>query len=432
MQHNSHAFGTVTGGIILALAAGCGASGGNPSTDGGSRPEGGDARTDTRSSADGRVSADAKPATDGTTPRDGTSTDARPPTDGATPPDGTSTDAGGRVDAPTEAAPTVVSTTPINSATGIAVNAHLGATFSEAMDPASISTTTFSLASGSPAVSVPGTVAYASSTALFWPTANLESNTTFTATITTGAKNAAGISLAASYRWTFATAGTVAAGVPVDLGTASQYVVLAKSAISTVSPSVITGDLGLSPAAATYVTGFSLIADASGVFSTSSQVTGKLYAADYASPTPANLTTAVGDMGTAFTAAAGRAPDVTGLGAGSIGGMTLPAGVYGWGTGLLMATDVTLTGSNTDVWIFQVAKNLTVSNGAHLILAGGAVPANVFWQVSGDVRLGTTVQFDGTILCKTGIALNTGASLTGRLLAQTAVTLDANTLIAPP
>jgi hypothetical protein len=219
---------------------------------------------------------------------------------------------------------------------------------------------------------------------------------------------------------------------PVDLGAAAGYVVLAKTGVSTVSPSVVTGDIGVSPAAATYITGFSLIADSTNVFSTSSQVTGKVYAADYASPTPANLTTAIGDMATAFTAAAGRAPTVTGLGAGSIGGMTLQPGVYRWGTGLLMATDVTLTGSATDVWIFQIAKNLTVSNGVHLVLAGGALPQNVFWQVSGDVSLGTTVQFDGTILCKTGITLRTGTSITGGLLAQTAVVLDANTVIASP
>jgi hypothetical protein len=218
----------------------------------------------------------------------------------------------------------------------------------------------------------------------------------------------------------------------VDLGTASQYVILAETAISTVSPSVITGDLGISPAAATYITGFSPTLGASGAFSTSSQVTGKLYAADYASPSPTMLTSAIGDMGTAFTAAAGRAPDVTGLGAGSIGGKTLAAGVYRWGTGLLLATDVTLAGSATDVWIFQIAKNLTVSDGVHLVLSGGALPENVFWQVSGNVSLGTTAQFDGTILCQTGITLNTGASITGRLLAQTAVTLDANTVVTSP
>jgi hypothetical protein len=222
------------------------------------------------------------------------------------------------------------------------------------------------------------------------------------------------------------------AAVVVDLGTASPFVILAETAISTVSPSVITGDLGISPAAATYITGFSPTLDASGAFSTSSQVTGKIYAADDASPTPTMLTTAIDDMRTAFTVAAGRSPDVTDLGAGSIGGRVLTAGVYQWGTGLLMATDVTLAGSATDVWIFQIAKNLTVGDGAHLVLSGGAAPQNVFWQVSGNVSLGTTVEFAGTILCKTGITLNTGASVTGRLLAQTAVTLDANTVVVSP
>lgn len=105
---------------------------------------------------------------------------------------------------------------------------------------------------------------------------------------------------------------TIVSPAPLNLGAAGSYVILAETGISTVSPSTITGDLGVSPAAATYITGFSLIADPTNVFSTSSQVTGKVYAADYASPTPTNLTAAVADMGTAFTAAAGRAPDVTG------------------------------------------------------------------------------------------------------------------------
>ena len=113
-------------------------------------------------------------------------------------------------------------------------------------------------------------------------------------------------------------------------------------------------------------------------------MTGKVYAADYAAPTPSNLTTAIGDMELAFTDAAGRAPDVTELGAGNIGGMTLAPGVYKWGTGLLIPTDVTLTGSATDVWIFQIAQDLTVA-APRSVLAGGALPKNVFWQVAGRV-----------------------------------------------
>ena len=219
---------------------------------------------------------------------------------------------------------------------------------------------------------------------------------------------------------------------PVNLGTAGDFVILAKSGISTVPTSAVTGDIGVSPAAATYITGFSLTADSTNVFSTSPQVTGKVYAADYAPPTPSNLTTAVGDMELAFTDAAGRAPDVTELGAGNIGGMTLAPGVYKWGTGLLIPTDVTLTGSATDVWIFQIAQNLTMSSAAKVLLAGGALPKNVFWQVAGLVDLGTTAHCEGVVLTQTSVTLRTGASINGRLLAQTAVTIDGSTVVEPP
>lgn len=217
----------------------------------------------------------------------------------------------------------------------------------------------------------------------------------------------------------------------VNLRSAGDYVILAESAISTVPPAVITGDLGISPMTATSVTGLSLIADSTNVFSTSAQVTGKVYAAADAIPTPANLTAAIGDMGLAFTDAAGRAPDVTELGAGSIGGMTLAPGVYKWGTGVLIPTDLTLNGSATAVWIFQIAQTLTVSNAVAVHLTGGALAKNVFWQVAGSVDLGTTSHFEGIVLCQTMINLRTGASLAGRLMAQTAVTLDSSTVTQP-
>ncbi len=160
-------------------------------------------------------------------------------------------------------------------------------------------------------------------------------------------------------------------------------------------------------------------------------MTGSVFASDYAQPTPSNLTTAIGDMELAFTDAAGRAASVTGLGAGNIGGMTLVPGVYEWGTGLLVPTNVTLSGSSTDVWIFQIAQNLTVSNGTDVVLAGGAVAENVFWQVSGSVDLGTTSHFEGVVLSQTSITLETGASITGRLLAQTAVSIDSSAVVQP-
>lgn len=219
--------------------------------------------------------------------------------------------------------------------------------------------------------------------------------------------------------------------LPVNLGTSGGFAILAKSGISTVPTSAITGNIGVSPISATAITGFSLIADATNVFSTSTQVTGKVYAATYAPPTPSNLTTAVGDMELAFTNAAGRAASVTELGAGNIGGMTLKPGVYKWGTGVLIPTNVTLAGSSTDIWIFQIAQNLTMTSATRIILTGGAKPKNVFWQVSGAVVLGTTAHLEGIVLSKTAISLATGASVNGRLLAQTAVTLDQSTVVAP-
>jgi hypothetical protein len=229
------------------------------------------------------------------------------------------------------------------------------------------------------------------------------------------------------------TGGAPAGGgaLAVNLRTAGDYAILAESDISTVPPAVVTGNVGISPMAATFITGFSLIADSTNVFSTSVQVTGKIYAADYAAPTPSNLTTAIGDMGLAFTDAAGRAPDVTELGAGSIGGMTLAPGVYQWGTGLLIPTDLTLNGSATAVWIFQIAQTLTVSNAVIVHLTGGALAKNVFWQVAGSVDLGTTSHLEGIVLCQTMINLRTGASIAGRLMAQTAVTLDTSTVTQP-
>jgi hypothetical protein len=217
----------------------------------------------------------------------------------------------------------------------------------------------------------------------------------------------------------------------VNLGTAGSYVILAKSGVSTTGVTAVVGDVGLSPAAASFVTGFALSSPAT-TFTTSALVTGKVWAANYAVPTPANLTTAILNMQTAYTDAAGRtSPTATELGAGNIQGMTLAPGLYKWGTGVSIPSAVTLAGGANDVWIFQIAQNLTVGNGAIVTLSGGAQAKNVFWQVAGQATLGTTSDFKGIILSKTLIAFNTGASITGRALAQTAVTLNATALTQP-
>jgi len=229
---------------------------------------------------------------------------------------------------------------------------------------------------------------------------------------------------------TAAGAGTGLAGLghgpaPVNLRTAGNFVILAQSQTSNVPTSVVTGDVGLSPA-----TG-------AGIGLTCAQVNGAIYSVDAAGPlpcvttNPTGLTTAIGDKGTAYTDAAGRAADVTELGAGNIGGMNLGPATYKWSSTLLIPTNVTLTGGANDVWIFQIAQGLTVASGVQVILAGGALAKNVFWQTFAAADIGTTAKFSGVILSQTSIAMKTGASINGRLFAGTAVTLDQNTVTQP-
>ena len=194
----------------------------------------------------------------------------------------------------------------------------------------------------------------------------------------------------------------------------------------------LVGDIGVSPIAGTAITGFALTKASTGTYATSTQVVGKVYAANYAAPTPTTLTTAIGDMQTAYADAAGRVnPDFTELGSGVIGGRTLVPGLYKWSTSVLIPTDVTLSGSSTDVWIFQIAGDVSMASGKAVILAGGAQAKNIFWQVAGQVTIGTTAKFNGIILCKTAVALQTGATMKGRIYAQTAASLQKSTVTKP-
>jgi hypothetical protein len=229
-------------------------------------------------------------------------------------------------------------------------------------------------------------------------------------------------------------AGTAHAAGPgaINLSSAGSFVILSKTGISTTGTTAIVGDIGVSPIAATAITGFSLNLPALSTYSTSPLVNGKVYAPGYANPTPSVLTTAIGDMQAAYTDGAGRTnPTTTELGAGNIGGLTITPGLYKWGTGVIIPTNITLSGSANDVWIFQIAQTLNVSSGVQVILSGGAQAKNVFWIVGGQTTLGTTANFSGNIIDYTAIVMNTGARLTGRALAQTAVTLDSNTVTNP-
>jgi hypothetical protein len=206
---------------------------------------------------------------------------------------------------------------------------------------------------------------------------------------------------------------------PVTLGSAANYVILAQSAITDVPTSAITGNVGLSPG-----TG-------AGIGLACPEVTGAIQTVDAAGPAcrtvaPSTLTTAINDKGTAYTDAAGRAPDYTELAAGLIGGLNLSPATYKWSSAVSITSELTLTGGPNDVWIFQIAQGLSVSSGVRVTLAGGALAQKVYWQVFSAADLGSTSAFKGTIISQTSVVLKTGATLNGRALAGTAVTLQSN------
>lgn len=342
--------------------------------------------------------------------------------------------------------PTVVSASPSNRATNVPTRTNssdnvvtgtvVTATFSQPMDPETINSSspgnlvTFTVRDTN-GNDVPGTVVLnnARTVATFTPTSPaLAPNTSYTATITTAAKNAAGVAMGNPIEWTFTTGVIEATGQkPVSLGEADAFAILTKAGITDVPASAINGYVGASP-----ITGAAIH------LTCAEMTTGKIYSVNAAGPLPCRvidptlLTKAVHDMDAAYTDAAGRSlPNFTNLGAGEIGGLTLVPGLYKWTTGVRISTDVTLAGGADDVWIFQIEGKLTQHSATKVILKGGARPRRIFWQTGGVVAIGTTAHFEGTILAKTKIALKTGASVDGRLLAQTAATLEQNAVTRP-
>jgi hypothetical protein len=367
---------------------------------------------------------------DGETPVQGASGDSGSAGEGTGDPNaGSGGEAVGGGGAADDTPPTVVDTRPLDDSDAQATAANVIATFSEEMDPDSLSGSTFSLTRG--VEKVPGVVTVVAETLMFAPETELELGETYTAVISTAATDLAGNPLQEAYSWSFSTDDTPRVGpAPVLLGAAGAYVVLAKSAISNVPTSEISGDVGLSPAAASYVTGFSLTR--AGSRWTSPQVIGGVFAADNDPPTPSKLTIAVSAMEAAYTDAAGRStPDFLNLESGELGGLTLEPGLYKWTTSVTAAGEVTLAGAANDVWIFQIAGDLAMAPDQSVTLSGGAQPQNVFWQVAGAVDLGVAAHAEGIVLSKTRIGLAAGASINGRLLAQTAVDMASSTVTAP-
>jgi tetrahydromethanopterin S-methyltransferase subunit B len=313
--------------------------------------------------------------------------------------------------APDTNRPTVIATVPANAATGVAINQTINATFSEPMDPLTISTADL-LVTGPGTTPVVGTVAYdvVSKIATFLPASNLAQNTIYRATITTGVKDLAHNALASNFVWNFATAATTAGQSPVALGTATTFAVLAGSTVTSTGATAVNGDLGVSPG--TGLTG-------------APTVNGTTHLGDPAAA-QAQL-----DLTTAYNDAAGRTVGAIGV-AGNLGGQTLTPGLYKSTSSLEISSgDLTLDaqGDANAVFIFQMASTLTTTSGRQVILSGGAKAANIFWQVGSSATLGTTSVFKGNILALTSITLTTGATVEGRLLARNgAVTLDSNTV----
>jgi hypothetical protein len=320
--------------------------------------------------------------------------------------------------------PTVTFVTPPNGLTLVCPNAAIiSATFSKAMNPATINTTTFTL-SGPGGVSVAGAVTYvvATNTATFTPTAGLAASTTFTATVTTGAADTFGNHLAANFVSTFTTSAVCLPPPPIGPPLASLCsvgILGATPVVSNVGPTNVTGDVDIFPAAS--ITGFP-----------PGTLTGAKHTADGVAQT------AQGDLTVAYNNAAG-APGGAALTA-DIGGQTLAPGVYKATTTLGITGDLTLNGSSNGVWIFQVGSALTTAAGttggipnSRVILTGGAQAKNVFWQIGSSATLGTQSIFAGNIMAQASITLGTGATLNGRALARTgAVTLDSNPVNVPP
>jgi len=232
---------------------------------------------------------------------------------------------------------------------------------------------------------------------------------------------------------TAAGAGTGAGGAgrgpaPVDLQTAANFALLAEAAITNLPASSVTGNVGLNPASG------------AGIGLTCEEVAGVIYTRDSAGP-PCRVidrnrvTNAVADGVAAFFDAKDRVPDYIDLGDGNIGGFNLGLGTYKWNTGLVIPSNVTLTGGPNDVWIFQIWQSdidlsLSVGPDVEIILAGGALPQNVYWEIN-NAELGTSSRFKGVILADNAIVMGTGASIVGRVLAGSVASLDHNTVVQP-
>lgn len=324
-------------------------------------------------------------------------------------------------------APVVISTDPSNNASGVALNKIITANFSMPMDLLTIDNTTFTLKQG--VTPVLGIVTYLGTTATFTPTSNLSSNTTYTATITTGAKNIAGIPIANNYVWTFNTNTTVSPS-NVDLGSAERFGILAGVGVSNNAgfSQIHDLDVGISPGVRSSVTGFP----------PAIVVNGAIYASDDSAATAAMLSLAKQHLVDAYLFAEGASSPAPATVSGDQGGTTLAPGIYkSTSTLLIQSGNLTLDaqGNPNAVWIFQIGSDFTTIGGAggSVILIGGAQAKNVFWQTGSSATIGDNTSFKGNILALTSITMNSNATAEGRMLARNgSVVMTSTNIITKP
>ncbi|WP_248902973.1 Ig-like domain-containing protein [Flavobacterium sp. K5-23] len=326
-------------------------------------------------------------------------------------------------------APKVVSTNPLDNATNVATNKVVSVTFSMPMDLLTLNTTTFTLKAGTNTVLGSVTHNLAGDTAFFTPSSALSPNTTYKATITNAAKSGTGISLANEYVWEFNT-NAVIVGSVVNLGSAERFGILSGVGVSNNAgfSEIRNMDVGISPGVRSSITGFppAII------------VNGAMYASDDIAPVgiPAMLTQAKQDLTNAYLFVEGASYSAPITVSGDQGGKTLVAGIYKSTSTLLVQNgDLTLSGSSTDVWIFQVASAFTTVGGAggNIILTGGAQAKNVYWQTGSSATIGDYTSFKGNILALQSVTMGAYSTAVGRMLARNgAVVMTHTNIITKP
>ena len=326
-------------------------------------------------------------------------------------------------------APIVVSVDPFNTESSVALSKIITATFNMPMDPLTITGTTFTVKIGTSTVL--GSVTYSGTTATFTPSSNLSNNTTYTATITTGAKNVANVALANNYVWTFNT-NTISNPPFVDLNSADRFGILAGVGISNNAgfSEIHNMDVGISPGVRSSVTGFppAII------------VNGAIYASDDVAPAgvAAMLIQAKQDLTNAYLFAEAATSPAPATVSGDQGGLTLAPGIYkSTSTLLIQSGDLTLDaqGDANAVWIFQIASDFTTVGGAggSVILSGGAQAKNIFWQVGSSATIGNGTAFKGNVLALTSITMGPNATAVGRMSARNgAVVMTSTNIIDKP